>query len=132
MGEPRWLGLQRWRLSGKPKHPLLSSTRRRVDQQANRAARSDHRVTIDPGRLSGNQGVSSSLKVTVPSIRWAPFSIVTLFSIDTESPATQIKPANGSILMRITNFTNSAMVCCKSTNTFLDQSDLIASCAFWN
>jgi hypothetical protein len=36
-----------------------------VDQQATRRARTDPRATFDPGRLSGSQGVTPSLKVTV-------------------------------------------------------------------
>ena len=47
-----------------PKHPLQASTRRSVDQQANRGARSDHGATINPRRMSGSQGVTSFLKVT--------------------------------------------------------------------
>jgi hypothetical protein len=36
-----------------------------VDQQATRRARTDPRATFDPSRLSGSQGVTPSLKVTV-------------------------------------------------------------------
>ena len=46
-----------------PIDAILAATRRSVDQQANRGARSDYGATIDPGRLSGSQGVTSFLKV---------------------------------------------------------------------
>ncbi len=40
-----------------PKHPLLASTRRSVDQQATRRrARTDHGATLDSGHPSGRQG----------------------------------------------------------------------------
>jgi hypothetical protein len=47
-----------------PKHTLLGSTQRCVDQQANRGARTDPGATINSGRLSGSLGVTPSLKVT--------------------------------------------------------------------
>ena len=47
-----------------PKHPLLESTRRSVDQQATRGVRSDPRATLNRDRLNGSQGVTPSLKVT--------------------------------------------------------------------
>ncbi|MCP9841579.1 hypothetical protein KBY93_13175, partial [Synechococcus sp. J7-Johnson] len=42
----------------------LASTRRSVDQQATRRARTDPGATINPGRLNGSQGVTPFLKVT--------------------------------------------------------------------
>lgn len=45
-------------------HPLLASTGRSVDQQANRGAQSDHGATVNPGRLNGSRGATPSLKVT--------------------------------------------------------------------
>ena len=47
-----------------PGHPLLGSSQRSVDQQANRGAQSDRGATINSGRLSGSRGVTSFLKVT--------------------------------------------------------------------
>ena len=47
-----------------PIHSLLAPTRRSVDQQATRGARSDPRATLNRGRLNGSQGVTPSLKVT--------------------------------------------------------------------
>ena len=47
-------------------HPLLASTRRGVDQQANRRAQSDPGATLNPGRLSGSRGLTSFLKVIEP------------------------------------------------------------------
>jgi hypothetical protein len=35
-----------------------------VDQQANRGTQSKPRATLDPGRLNGSPGVTTSLKVT--------------------------------------------------------------------
>ena len=45
-------------------HPLLESTSRSVDKQANRRARSAPGATLNQGRLNGSQGVTSFLKVT--------------------------------------------------------------------
>ena len=47
-----------------PKHPLLASTGRSVDQQATRRSRADPGYILNSGRLSGSQGVTPSLKVT--------------------------------------------------------------------
>jgi len=48
--------------------PLLASTRRSVDQQATRRrARTDSGDTLDPGRLSGSQGMTPSMKATALS-----------------------------------------------------------------
>ena len=43
---------------------MLESTGRSVDKQATGRARTGPRVTIDSGRLSGSQGVTTFLKVT--------------------------------------------------------------------
>jgi hypothetical protein len=45
-------------------HPLLESTGRIVDKQANTRARSGPGATLNQGRLNGSQGVPSFLKVT--------------------------------------------------------------------
>ncbi|MFT5338669.1 MAG: hypothetical protein ACI9IO_000398 [Cyanobium sp.] len=45
-------------------HPLLESTGRIVDKQANRRARSGPGATLNQGRLNGSKEVPSFLKVT--------------------------------------------------------------------
>jgi hypothetical protein len=47
-----------------PEHLLLATTRRGVDQQANRGAQSGPGATLNPVRLSGSKVVTPFLKVT--------------------------------------------------------------------
>jgi hypothetical protein len=50
-----------------PIHPLLASTRRGVNQQANREDQSDPGANLNLSRLSGSRGVIPFLKVTAPA-----------------------------------------------------------------